>query len=605
MARAGEVTVDGHIVGDIDIEIFEEESLMPDGSFTAHDAGGEAMGQGGPPSFRKGIGPGRHAHEKSRHPTFRKGIHTRTEHPPTFRRGIGPGSEQHGSAPGGGTFPTIKNGAAASSPKSGTGPGGGTFPKITKSGEGEIDRAHHRAFLEAHPATKDKILAIMAGEQGESPRGTQAIAEETMNRADVRGQDLAEATKIHGMEPGGYSAGYKPGALNNPKWRAVLEDSLEKALKGSNVNNWATDNSSAGLAASEAKGGEFTSTGDQITGESFWTRNLERAAHAAWKAKQSGRTDTTNGPSSAGIARQPRTDRDVVTGTAPGVNRAAAGGGGNANFPVASGVNTSRIDPEIIDRLNQMNKDAPAGSKFEVISGYRPPTRADARALGMDEHSSQEDIWERFTRSGQYAGRDPSTYHRPAMAARPGHSQHQRGEAVDVSDPSGWFHAHAGEYGLANLAGDYPHFYKSGTPQRAVATSPPPQPPQTRASPVSSSSANDTLLFLRGVRTTPEVEANARKYAERQKLKFEATEGLGGYSNSHLSAEQQRLAVERLKRGGVAEVFGFSAGGYTAGRIRKAFPGVKFTITGSPGVEGDIERKGVNHMDLPGAMVED
>jgi hypothetical protein len=129
---------------------------------------------------------------------------------------------------------------------------------------------------------RDKLLAVMAGEQGMNALGTQAIAEETMNRADVRGQDLGETSKIYGRERGGYSAGYKPGALNNPKWRAILEDSLEKALQGSNVNNWATDNSSGGLAAKEARGGEFTSTGDPITGEYFWTRNSERAKHAAW-----------------------------------------------------------------------------------------------------------------------------------------------------------------------------------------------------------------------------------------------------------------------------------------------------------------------------------
>jgi dipeptidyl aminopeptidase/acylaminoacyl peptidase len=51
-------------------------------------------------------------------------------------------------------------------------------------------------------------------------------------------------------------------------------------------------------------------------------------------------------------------------------------------------------------------------------------------------------------------------------------------------------------------------------------------------------------------------------------------------------------------------VFGFSAGGYTAARLRRDYPRLHYVITGAPGCEGDIELPGVAHMDLVGQIAE-
>jgi hypothetical protein len=157
--------------------------------------------------------------------------------------------------------------------------------------QGPVDRSHHRAYLAAHPEVREKILSIMKNEQGLNRLGTQAVAEETMNRADVRGHSLEQTSRWYGHGPGtahheagGYYEGYTP-KVTNPQERAILEESLEKTLSGSNVSNWATDNSSGALAAREKRGNEFTLR-SEYTGESFFSRNSERAAHEAWKQRQ-------------------------------------------------------------------------------------------------------------------------------------------------------------------------------------------------------------------------------------------------------------------------------------------------------------------------------
>jgi hypothetical protein len=151
---------------------------------------------------------------------------------------------------------------------------------------GAINRSHHAKVLAEHPELREKILSIMRNEQGTNRIGTQAIAEETFNRADVRGHSLERVARWT-SEPGGYYDGRNTGRVTDPRERAILNESLDKALAGSNVSNFATDNSSGSLAQRELRGGEFTpaAIGPAFTGESFFTRNSERAAHAAWKER--------------------------------------------------------------------------------------------------------------------------------------------------------------------------------------------------------------------------------------------------------------------------------------------------------------------------------
>jgi hypothetical protein len=116
------------------------------------------------------------------------------------------------------------------------------------------DRARYKQLIAANPQLHEKILRILYNEQSTNPQGTQAIAESMLNRASVRGHSLEQVSRWtsargrRGAEPGGYYdigggyGGYPASA------RPVLEQSLQNALNGSNISNYATDNSSSGLA---------------------------------------------------------------------------------------------------------------------------------------------------------------------------------------------------------------------------------------------------------------------------------------------------------------------------------------------------------------------
>jgi hypothetical protein len=143
-------------------------------------------------------------------------------------------------------------------------------------------------------------------------------------------------------------------------------------------------------------------------------------------------------------------DRDWAKVTAAGRPTAAAAGI-KPEFPVASGVNWQQLDAEYVARVNRLYRQMPESEKrqFKMTSGYRPATRAEARAIGMSESSSQEDIWERSGHGTKFA------------AAPPGRSQHQLGQAGDFS-VTNYLRTHGAEVGLQGLTKggrvyDYPH----------------------------------------------------------------------------------------------------------------------------------------------------
>jgi D-alanyl-D-alanine carboxypeptidase len=93
------------------------------------------------------------------------------------------------------------------------------------------------------------------------------------------------------------------------------------------------------------------------------------------------------------------------------------------------------VNPELLARMRAAYQAAPSRARegFAVISGYR-------------------------TREQQAAAYRRYLTGRGGLAAPPGHSRHERGEALDIRDPTGWFHAHGREYGLHwPVRGDYPH----------------------------------------------------------------------------------------------------------------------------------------------------
>jgi hypothetical protein len=157
---------------------------------------------------------------------------------------------------------------------------------------------------------------------------------------------------------------------------------------------------------------------------------------------------------STGDGRRPITDEEVSralasdgprAGNLPGGGQTAEQAGISPEFPVAPNVNWRGLNAEYLARLNAAYRAAPehVKEKFVLQSGYRPTTRAEARALGMPESSSQEDIWERSGHGTRFA------------AAPPGRSRHQRGEAGD-------FYAAGGDYTAADWLRQHPEFGVTG-----------------------------------------------------------------------------------------------------------------------------------------------
>jgi PAS domain-containing protein len=173
--------------------------------------------------------------------------------------------------------------AAANAPAAarGTSPNAPQVPSATPPGQvpAQIsprnlvqDRANYKTQLQANPQLRNKILRIMYNEQGNNPLGTQMIAESMLNRASVRGTPLEEQARWHRLERGGYYQTGDMGAriAESPRTMAMLNQSLDNALNGSNAANYATDNSSGILAANERASGKFNYAAEQ-NAETFFT----------------------------------------------------------------------------------------------------------------------------------------------------------------------------------------------------------------------------------------------------------------------------------------------------------------------------------------------
>jgi hypothetical protein len=207
-----------------------------------------------------------------------------------------------------------------------------TFPNITKSG-GHLDRSRFEAEIKAKPWLRDKIMRIAANEEGANPVGTQAIIESMMNRAEVRGTSLEQQARWHRSQGGYYDEGSMGrGALENSHHRGILEHSLSEALAGSNVSNYATDNSSGGLAAGERSSGKFRyrSGNDRTIGDTMFSPGTAEPglarAYDKWLARQQASAGQSGGTSSAGIDAGAKPAG--VTEIANAGNGGAAAGGG-------------------------------------------------------------------------------------------------------------------------------------------------------------------------------------------------------------------------------------------------------------------------------------
>lgn len=148
-------------------------------------------------------------------------------------------------------------------------------------------RAKVMEYLDNNPALKEKLFAVAANEQGKHPQGVQAVMEETINRAIVRGGSVEGGIKRLEWETrftseGGYyedsrGQGRAWGTIRNKDNRKIFEDAYEKVRAGGNVSKYAYGNASGGLAErrkSGASGISATPT-EKINGETFFGPNSD------------------------------------------------------------------------------------------------------------------------------------------------------------------------------------------------------------------------------------------------------------------------------------------------------------------------------------------
>lgn len=194
--------------------------------------------------------------------------------------------EAGGGAAGGGAAGSAGSGAAGAAGGGAAGGGGATTGSLDQTSNGTLaeQRRQFAQELENNPELRDKVMRIMYNEQGSHPEGTQAVAESMMNRAIIRRTNLAREGRWTG-ENGYYEQGNMGrGALENPKIRAILEQSLQNALGGGNVSDYATDNASQWLAAKHKSTGNFLATRD-IHGETFFSPDTRIPSHISrWRA---------------------------------------------------------------------------------------------------------------------------------------------------------------------------------------------------------------------------------------------------------------------------------------------------------------------------------
>jgi pimeloyl-ACP methyl ester carboxylesterase len=109
------------------------------------------------------------------------------------------------------------------------------------------------------------------------------------------------------------------------------------------------------------------------------------------------------------------------------------------------------------------------------------------------------------------------------------------------------------------------------------------------------------MLFLHGMlsaydRPPEQIEAAAHRYAAATGYVLEVLPATGDDR-----VMQENNARRRIQSGEIVAVYGFSMGGYTAERIQRDYPNIKYIKVGAPGTSGDIDLP-VDHMDMPMAL---
>jgi hypothetical protein len=283
------------------------------------------------------------------------------------------------------------------------------------------------------PQIQAQLAALVEAEVGkESPDGKLGFIETVMNRALARGYSLART-----IAPGKYWDPRTNVKLQDAAYMARygrpedVRDPIALALQGSNLTNFATGNESAGTHS-----GGATVTVDLGPGHERYVR--ENDDQRWWSrmlsyAKVPSRYDEGGGfdqPGTAGVgfggAANP------VRMRSDDLKFLEQRGGHNL------GVDAPQFSPEMAARLRA------AGEVYESETGRRAVFGELSR--GYDPKTG-EPVQAKYYREFLAGG---------GLAARPGHSRHERGLAADI--PAGpflnWMHQNGERFGIVFRLGD-------------------------------------------------------------------------------------------------------------------------------------------------------
>lgn len=314
------------------------------------------------------------------------------------------------------------------------------------------DRARFRRELDSNPALRAKVLKLAANEQNDHPQGAQAVIESLMNRASYQGTSLARQATW--TSEGGYYADKldhhrrAEGVYANPKKRANLEAALQRALGGSNIANFASDNASGDFARGRIRRKMFNYAalhhGEYFVTPGWGPGPVNQRKYAAWRKRmESGRPINADGSPNYAGSMGARAGGPAIGGQA--VSSHSAGYKSDMAFLRARGGHDARDDPN---------------SK----GGLTPEMAARLRAAGADyeaqtgQKANYGEMFRDMARQRRYY--NSYIHGGGGLAAPPGRSRHQSGTATDI--PRGAFRnwlakGRAGKYGLEFLKG---HAYR-------------------------------------------------------------------------------------------------------------------------------------------------
>jgi hypothetical protein len=131
-----------------------------------------------------------------------------------------------------------------------------------------------------NPEIRERLFRLTEVEvHHQGPKATQAFMESVLNRADARGQTLAEAINDRHYYPAVSLRGWDPGD-DRPMFRAALD----KVLAGSNVAGFATGNASRHVGFNGGRQTYVPGTGERfgIEGTDFaWVFSMEKRIRIA------------------------------------------------------------------------------------------------------------------------------------------------------------------------------------------------------------------------------------------------------------------------------------------------------------------------------------